>query len=77
MERGFARHDVLMTLLSGEKIEDYPESFPFPAALFLSWIDSRPLHVVAAFDPASHWVFIITVYRPDFEHFQQDFKTRK
>ncbi len=77
MERGLARHEVLTTLRSGEEIEDYPERFPFPCALFLHWTGGRPLHVVAAFDQTSQWVFIITVYRPDLEHFDQDFKTRK
>ena len=77
MERGFSRQDVLTTLAVGEEIEDYPESFPFPSALFLHWISGAPLHVVASFDPVSQWLFVITVYRPDLEHFDQNFKIRK
>lgn len=77
MQRGISRSDVFAVLLSGEEIEDYPDDQPFPSALFLGWTETEPLHVVAAIDPASRWAYIITTYRPDLEHFEPDFKTRR
>jgi hypothetical protein len=77
LERGISRQGVFDVLLSGEQIEDYPDDTPFPAALFLGWKESKPLHVVVALDPVSQWGYIITAYRPDLEHFEPDFKTRR
>lgn len=51
VERSIRRADVLEVVRSGEPIEIYPADRPFPSALFLGWIGTRPLHVVAAFDP--------------------------
>lgn len=75
--RGLSRSDVFTVLLAGEQIEDYPNDKPFPSALFMGWTTNEPLHVVAAFDSASQWAYIITTYRPDLEHFEPDFKTRR
>jgi hypothetical protein len=77
VSRGTKRDEVLNVLLSGERIEDYPEDYPFPSALFLAWINKRPLHVVVAFSTGRKIVYIITVYEPSRTHFEDDFKTRK
>jgi hypothetical protein len=77
MERDIRRSDALGVLLSGEPIEDYPDDQPFSSALFLGWIKTRPIHVVAAFDAANERAFVITVYEPDLEHFEPDFRTRR
>ena len=85
-ERDIRRQDVAAVLLTGERIEDYPDDYPLPSALFLGWRGSRPLHVVTAFNiaaatqalaaaPAS--VQVITVYEPGPDHFEPDFKTRR
>jgi hypothetical protein len=76
-EGSVSRNDVFDVLLTGEQIEDYPDDKPFPSALFLGWMADEPLHVVAAIDRESNWAYIITVYRPDLEHFEPDFKTRR
>ena len=66
-----------MVLRSGEIIENYPDAKPYPSGLFLGWIEGEPLHVVAAFDSLTRWCFIITAYKPDLEHFESDYKTRR
>lgn len=76
-ERAIRRSDALEVLLSGELIADYPDDRPFPSGLFLGWIHSRPLHVLAAFDGEREQVFVITAYEPDLTHFEADFKTRR
>ena len=77
MERGIYRNDVKHVLSEGELIEEYPDDHPLPSGLFLGFIDENPLHVVTAIDKETDWCYIITAYRPDSEHFEQDFKTRK
>jgi hypothetical protein len=79
MERAISRKIVRKVLLTGEMIEDYPDDKPFPTALFLGWIEEEPFHVVAALDSSSDRCrcFIITVYRPDLNHFEVDYKTRR
>jgi len=77
MERGISRETVKEVLRSGEIVEDYPDDKPYPSGLFLGWIKGEPLHVVAAFDSLTGWCFIITAYKPDVEHFESDYKTRR
>jgi hypothetical protein len=77
ISRNIAREAVLQILRSGECIENYPDDYPFPSALFLGWQQDKPLHVVAALDETVPEVYIITAYEPDLEHFEPDFKTRK
>jgi hypothetical protein len=47
------------------------------AALFLGFTKGQPLHVVAAFDEKAKVCLIVTAYRPDPEHFEVDYKTRR
>ena len=77
MERGISQEIVKKVLLAGELIEDYPDDKPYPSALFLRWIEGEPFHVVTAFDSESGYCLIITAYKPDLEHFESDFKTRR
>ena len=76
-EREIKRVDVLNVIQSGERIEDYPDDYPYPSALFFGWIEERPLHVVAAFDAEQRRAIIITAYEPDLEHFELDYRTRR
>ena len=77
LERDIPRKDVLDVLLSGERIEEYPNDFPLSSALFLGWAEERPLHAVVAFEPSKKTVGIITVYEPSLERFENGFKTRR
>jgi hypothetical protein len=77
MKRGISREIVKHVLLEGEMIEDYPDDKPFPTALFLGWLQGEPFHVISALDSFSGYCFVITVYRPDLDHFENDYKTRR
>ena len=77
MERGISRATVKEVLMAGDVIEDYPDDRPFPTALFLGIVEGNPFHVVAAFDAQSGYCFVITAYKPDLEHFESDYKTRR
>ena len=76
-KRSIAQEHVLDVLCSGERIEDYPEDKPYPSALFLGWIEERPVHVVAAVDAQHDWAYVITAYEPGLDHFGPDYRTRK
>ena len=76
-KRGISTQIVKQVLLEGEIIEDYPDDKPFPTSLFLGWFQKEPFHVVLALDPLNGYCFVITVYRPDLEHFESDYKTRR
>ena len=67
----------MKVLLTGDIIEDYPEGKPFQSALFLGWVEGNPYHVVSALDTDKLRCFIITAYKPDLEHFESDYKTRR
>lgn len=77
MKRGISREIVKMILISGEIIESYAEDKPFPSALFLGLNEGEPFHVVASYDSQTSYCFIITAYRPDTEHFELDYRTRR
>ena len=78
MERGISRQQVKQVVMQGEVIASYQDDTPFPSMLMM---DGRPgdevLHVVVAFDAAKSYCYVITAYRPDLEHFESDFKTRR
>ncbi|MBS1249484.1 MAG: hypothetical protein MAG431_01064 [Chloroflexi bacterium] len=76
MKRDISRKTVRSVLLHGERIEDYPDDWPLPSALFLGWAKDRPIHVVAAFDKIAKIVYIVTAYEPTLDQFESDFRTR-
>ncbi len=77
MQRCIPREAVKEVLLTGEIIEDYPDNSPYPSALFLGWVAEQPFHVVAAYDSQDRCCHIIAAYKPDLDHFQSDYKTRR
>lgn len=77
LERDINRDDVKEVLTEGEIIEEYFNDYPLPSSLYLGFVNEKPLHVVVALDSEAGWCYIITVYRPDLKHFEQDYKTRK
>jgi hypothetical protein len=76
-ERGILRDEVKAVLFQREIVEEYPDDYPLPSALFFGKADHRVLHVVAAFDAESGNIFVITAYEPDADHFELDLRTRR
>lgn len=77
LERGISRKSVKQTIIAGELIENYPDDTPFPSALFFEMCQKAPLHVIISYDNQNKMIFVITAYRPDKDHFEADFKTRR
>jgi hypothetical protein len=76
-ERSISADDVRAVLTNGITIEEYPEDTPYPTRLLLGWRGKRPLHIVVASNEVDDEQIIVTVYEPDLNHWESDFKRRK
>jgi len=76
IEREISRDSVKQAILSGSVIEAYPDDYPIPSYLICS-LEPEPLHIVLSYNAINSEIHIITIYRPDLEHFKSDFITRK
>jgi len=76
-ERGISLDHVMETLRQWDVLENEHDRKPFPTALIMGWNGQQPIHVVVAVDEDKEWVYIITVYEPDLDHFEPGFRLRK
>lgn len=76
-QRGFSDEVVRQILRGGKVIEDYPQDTPYPSYLLLGWESHRPVHVVAADNPAEKLTIVITIYEPDPKQWDSKFERRK
>jgi len=75
-ERQISVDDVRAVIGSGETIEDYPDDKPYPSRLVLGWRGARPVHVVVAHNMSDNEFIVVTVYEPDAELWEHDFRRR-
>ena len=68
---------VSRTVRSGETIEDYSAEMPQPGRLILGFQGKRPLHVVVSEDSKAGEITVITVYNPDLDRWDRQFKSRR
>jgi hypothetical protein len=76
-ERKIALTSVSHTVRSGETIEDYSAEMAQPGQLILGFQGKRPLHVVASEDANAGESTVITVYIPDLDRWDRQFKRRR
>ena len=76
-ERNISAKKVSQALQSGEIIEDYSTEMPEPGRLILGFQGKRPFHVVASQNQENNIATIITVYIPDHQKWNKDFKRRR
>ncbi len=76
-ERKIALSSVSRTVRSGETIEDYSAEMPQPGRLILGIQGKRPLHVVVSDEPNGGEITVITVYIPDPDRWDRQFKSRR
>lgn len=76
-ERGISVADVRHALESGENILSYPDDKPFPSRLILARHGRRAIHVLAAEDKERGETIIITVYEPDPNLWNNQFRGRR
>ena len=76
-ERNVSVKSVREALYTGETIEDYSSEMPEPSRLILGFQGKRPFHLVTSENPGTNQITIITVYIPDSDKWNKDFKSRK
>lgn len=58
--------EVYLSVMNGEVIETYKKDRPYPSCLVYGTnFAGEPIHSVWAYNEASLWAVLITVYRPD------------
>jgi hypothetical protein len=58
-------------------IEDYPHDTPLASRLVLGFVGRRPIHVVLAIDSAAAVCIVVTVYEPQPDQWETDFRQRR
>ncbi len=76
-ERGISLDVVIEVLHQWDVLEHEYDRRPFPTVLIMGWNGPQPIHVVVAVDEDRDWVYIVTVYEPDLDHFEPGFRVRK
>jgi hypothetical protein len=76
-ERSISAKKVSQALQTGETIEDYSAEMPEPSRLILGFQGKRPFHVVTSENPEINEITIITVYIPDSDKWNKEFKSRR
>ena len=76
-QRGVTVDDVRNVLATGETIENYPDDTPYPSRLVLGRVESRPLHVVIAENTPMREIIVVTIYEPDPDRWDSDFRRRR
>ncbi len=77
-ERRIDADEVKKIMLHGEMIEEYPEDKPFPSCLVFGFTEKqKPVHIVIAIDSDDQIIWVITVYSPSKEEWEDGFKRRK
>jgi len=76
-ERNVSVKSTLRAIKTGETIEDYSSEMPEPSRLILGFQGKRPFHVVTSENPETNETTIITVYIPDPNKWNKDFKSRR
>ena len=76
-QRHIDEEDIRHVVMTGEIIENYPDTTPFPCRLVMGWCRSRCLHVVVADDIHAREIIVITAYEPNPFEWESDLKRRK
>ena len=76
-DRGLHGGDVRSVLRDGEEIVRYPDDTPYPSSILLGFVEGLAVHIVVAWDENTRTCYVITVYHPDSDLWQPDFKRRR
>ncbi|AGY59402.1 DUF4258 domain-containing protein [Gloeobacter kilaueensis] len=69
---------VTSVVASGQIIEQYPNARISPACLVLSTgLGGEPIHTVWGYHQPDRRAALITIYRPDSDNWQPDWRTRR
>jgi hypothetical protein len=77
-QRNISANEVKEILIGGQVIEDYPDDIPLPTCLILGFTKKqKPIHAVVAVDESDRMLYVITVYSPNNEEWENGFKKRR
>jgi len=76
-QRRISDSDIRELLGVGTIIEEYSDDVPYPSFLISGTVNSRPLHVVVAYNNVDREAIVITAYEPDPDSWSDNFKRRK
>ncbi|MDO9550379.1 MAG: DUF4258 domain-containing protein [Methanoregula sp.] len=76
-QRRISDSDIRELLGLGTMIEDYPDDVPYPSCLISGMVNSRPLHVVMAYNNVDREAIVITAYEPDPDSWSDNFTRRR
>ncbi len=76
-ERRLSGSDVRPVLRDGEEIASYPDDAPYSSCIMLGFLEGRAVHIVVAQEENMGTCYVITVYRPDPDLWEPDFKVRR
>lgn len=63
---GLSYDEIVVSVMRGEVIEDYPEDRPYPSCLIYGENErGEPIHSVWGYNEEKGAAVLITVYRPD------------
>jgi len=75
-ERNIEPTDVIRCIESGIIIEQYPQAYPYPACLIYGSSDYiEHIHLVLGY--GNGLIFIVTVYEPDEDEWENGYTVRK
>ncbi|NOZ05210.1 MAG: DUF4258 domain-containing protein [Chloroflexi bacterium] len=79
VNEGWSRAPLEEGLQNCVVIEDYPTLHRrLPDCLVLGWLKTgEPFHAVIAIDGVNERLFVVTVYEPSLEEWEDDWQTRK
>lgn len=75
--RRISDSEVQEVIARGTIIEEYPDDKPYPSYLILGVVNSRPLHVVGAYNRDEGEIIIITAYEPDPDQWRENKMRRR
>ena len=75
-ERNISAMKVRQVLERGETIEDYSAEMAEPSRLILGFQGKHPIHIVASENSKANEITIITVYVPNANRWDKNFKSR-
>ena len=76
-QRRITDSDIRELIGLGIIIEDYPDDTPYPSFLVSGTVNSRPLHVVMAYNNVEREAIVITAYEPDPDLWSDNYTRRK
>jgi hypothetical protein len=76
-QRRISDSDIRELIGIGTVIEEYPDDVPYPSFLILGIVNSRPLHVVMAYNNVDREAIVIIAYEPDPDSWSENYSRRR